>query len=100
MHSYQSYGGVTPFPTNAIAVDFGPRRLGGDNYDWHSGIDYNSAQNDGNTDRGDLLLAVEGGTVSKYGIGNSGTKYIAIEGTTTNFVYVHIFVGGSIPPTE
>lgn len=95
--TYHTYGNATPFPTPGIAEDFGPRRLGPDNYDWHSGVDYNSVQNDGNGDLGDLLLAVEAGTVSPYGIARSGTKYIAIEGGTTNFVYVHIFVGGTIP---
>ncbi len=85
---FYSYGAAIPFSPSLIADDFGPRKLDTDSYDWHGGIDYNSGS--ANNGYGDLLLAIEGGTVNEQGIIRDGTKWITIEGDH-NFTYVHVF---------
>lgn len=94
-----TYAGPMPYATNLIADNYGPRQNGTDIYDWHGGIDYNSAV--GNSDMGDLVLALEGGTI--YGSLGSGYKRLIIqaEGNLPNFGYGHFFItdggNGSLP---
>ena len=85
------------YPTLGISHDFGPR-----NYDdgWHGGIDYNSGGE--NSDRGDLVLAIEGGKVRLSA--NKSLKYIVIEKIpkpTTDyheFGYLHLFRSSTTLP--
>jgi hypothetical protein len=87
-----------------IADDYGPRILLPKIFDWHSGIDYNGANNaNGQTDKGDLVLSVSNGEVQEYGINTSNKlRWICIKdtyntGNSTNptdiryFYYEHIF---------
>jgi hypothetical protein len=84
------YGGATTYQENLVADDFGPRELGG--YDYHYGIDYNSAT--GNDDRGDLVLALVGGIVN-FNQG-AGIKIVTINGTgNQDFQYMHLFRDGA-----
>jgi PKD repeat protein len=95
------YGNVVEFPHNGIAEDFGPRQILVNNgtiyyeYQWHGGVDYNSVQNDNNNDLGDIIIALENGDITPYGVTNQNTKYIAVEGAH-NIRHVHIFEGGTI----
>jgi hypothetical protein len=85
------YGNAEQYQTIKIASDYGPRRLGSDPYDWHGGVDYNSqsAGEGGNGDKGDLILAIEGGTVL-WSV-NGSYKRIYIDGTNHDFGYGHLF---------
>ncbi len=105
-----TYGNVSIFPTLnnqnpnqvfGIAEDFGPRQLGADLYQWHGGIDYNSDYLD--ADYGDLILALEGGTISEHSQMVSGTKSLIIEGNGPNghnLRYVHVFTGGNLTVSQ
>lgn len=62
IHSYDS-GDSGNFPEIEIADDFGPRKLNGDNYNWHGGIDYNNTEGTDNTDAHDLILSLQAGQV-------------------------------------
>lgn len=88
------YGAATAFPNNLVADDFGPRKLDGKPYDWHSGIDFNAPAGVVTTggDAGDLILAIEGGTVSPTSQINEDAdlKWITIEGVH-NITYEHVF---------
>lgn len=98
-----THGPMTEFDADRIADDFGPRRLRrGDpgsytyvHYNWHGGIDYNSA--DGGEDLGDLILSVEAGNISMYSIMDDAqySKVIQIEGNHI-LRYVHVFRNGTI----
>src|SRR5512138_635231 len=59
--STTSYSAPQPFPVDAVADDFGPRRYAPHNF--HRGIDYNCVQDDGNADKWNLILAPEDGVV-------------------------------------
>lgn len=87
-----NYGNAVNFPANGIADDFGPRDLGDD---WHGGIDYNSNMNDGNNDKGDLILAPNSGTIVNvnYLIGedNDGFKYIVFDAGNFRYLFGHVF---------
>jgi hypothetical protein len=84
------YGPATNFPNVGVADDFGPRALGGDPYDWHGGIDFNSPDGVAAGDEFDLILAVEGGTISTTsGVSGNGFKWITIMGAH-NISYEHI----------
>ena len=82
-----TYGGLNTFQTNQISSDYGPRRLGADHYDWHGGVDYTSQG--GDADRGDLLIAIQGGDVILNVDGNY--KRIYIDNADYDFGYGHIF---------
>jgi hypothetical protein len=69
-----------------IVSDFGPRCRSG--YDFHGGVDFSSRSAEG--DKGDLILAIEEGTVEKI-FANSEYKYIVISGVHYNYGYGHIF---------
>lgn len=85
-----SYGDTIAFEAQDISSDFGPRWIGTANphYDWHNGIDLSLFQS-ANNDRGDAILAIEGGTVHTIA-GGDGYKYITIDGQS-DFGYGHIF---------
>ena len=98
------YGTATPFfPNNLVADDFGPRQLNRtqtnngvttiihDPYNWHGGIDFNGP----NPDVGDLILAIEGGTVHSSGVNTGGFKWISVIGAH-NISYEHIGTDGLI----
>lgn len=55
----KNYEARQNFPADGVADDFGPRDLGDD---WHGGTDYNASKNDGNADKGYMLVAPEAGT--------------------------------------
>lgn len=86
------------FSTLRISEDFGPRKLNGDFYQWHGGIDYNSGP--GDSDYGDLILALEGGTISTHSHMITDIKSLMIEGNNNNLRYVHVFEGGVLSPTN
>jgi len=94
------YLGSNEFPATGVASDFGARCFGNDK--WHSGVDFNVSQNDGDNDYGVLILAAGNGFV-RNGLANSGNtmfradlKYLFVGG----FSYVHLFKNAdpSIPP--
>jgi hypothetical protein len=80
-----TYGSATAYKPEEVVSDFGPRCRG--EYDFHGGVDFSSGIKD--ADRGDLLLAVEDGTISQIA-GAGPFKYIIIAGKH-NYGYAHIF---------
>lgn len=90
------YDKVQEYQTKKIASDYGPRHLSANNpYDWHGGIDYNSQKNNegANGDKGDLILALVGGTI--YWEVESNYKRIYLDGAEHDFGYGHIFRSGT-----
>jgi len=90
------YGTAQEYQTKKIASDYGPRHLSVNNpYDWHGGVDYNSQKNNEgpNGDKGDLILAIVGGTI--YWEVESNYKRIYIDGAEHDFGYGHIFRSGT-----
>jgi hypothetical protein len=79
-----------------VADDYGPRQNGNNLYDWHGGIDYNSGP--GNTDMGDLALAIRGGTI-KGSLGPGYKRLVVEAGGGENFGYGHFFISdqGNLP---
>lgn len=86
-----NYGIPTAFEPKDVEGDFDMRWYTGVGNIWHRGIDYSSLDvGRGDVDRGDALLAIEGGTVTQ--IDGTGYKYIVIEGDNAHhFGYGHIF---------
>jgi hypothetical protein len=84
-NSFYQYGDATSYEPQHIVSDFGPRSLG---KDFHGGIDFSSRSAEG--DKGDLILAIEEGTVEKI-FANNEYKYIVISGVHYNYGYGHIF---------
>jgi hypothetical protein len=85
------YGPAEVFPTNLIADDFGPRKYD-DN--WHGGVDYNGDVDGDLTDKGDMILAVEGGTivdVNHMRTGKTGIRYPVVDAGDHRWCYVHEF---------
>jgi hypothetical protein len=85
------YDGAANFPANGIASDYGPRNIG-DN--WHGGIDYNTSMNDGNNDKGDLILATFGGnTVNKNYLNRTDgmAAYLVMDAGNHRIAYLHMF---------
>lgn len=78
-----TYGPIVNFATHDVSSDYGPRSV----YDWHGGVDYTAAG--GDEDRGDLIIALDGGTVRLHVTGQY--KWIGIVGENRNFGYGHIF---------
>ncbi|MFQ6610746.1 MAG: hypothetical protein ACE5D7_08105, partial [Fidelibacterota bacterium] len=86
--TYQ-YGAVTEYEAIKVADDYGVRI---DSDKWHGGIDYNSQETGegGAGDRGDLIIAIEGGTIG--GQLDAGYKRLFVNGTH-DFGYGHMFWG-------
>lgn len=82
------YGIASDYQSRLVADDYGPRQINSDLYDWHGGIDFNSAIGDG--DRGDLILAIEPGQIP--GALAPGYKRLFVNGDH-NFGYGHLFWG-------
>lgn len=87
-----TYNNPTNFPPTGVADDFGPRKL---NDNWHGGIDYNANPNDGDGDKGDLVLAPRSGTIVDLnrliGLGTNGAKYITLDVGDYRYSFVHLF---------
>lgn len=87
-----TYNNPTNFPPTGVADDFGPRKL---NDNWHGGIDYNANPNDGDGDKGDLVLAPRSGTIVDLnrliGPGTNGAKYITLDVGDYRYSFVHLF---------
>ncbi len=99
IHSYDS-GDSGDFPEIEIADDFGPRKLDGNNYNWHGGIDYNNTEGTDNTDANDLILSLQAGQVVNSNGMMLRTRYITIDGDGVdgkNFSYLHLFTEGTLP---
>lgn len=92
-----SYDAEAEVVRNRTTHDYGPRdkTVNGvyDAYDWHGGIDYNTVSPFNGQDRGNIGLAVEGGTVVETGLSGS-THFIVVNGTHKT-AYVHIWDGCS-----
>jgi len=87
-----TYGNSHDYATNQVTSDYGPRRLSANRpYDWHGGIDFSSAA--GDTDRGDLIIALRGGDVHLRGLLTNRTKFVVIDNANDNidFGYLHMF---------
>lgn len=86
--NYQ-YGPVLEYEAFKVADDYGVRI---DSDKWHGGIDYNSQEDGepGDGDRGDLIIAIEGGTLG--GQIDAGYKRLFVNGTH-DFGYGHMFWG-------
>ena len=92
-----SYDAEAEVVRNRTTHDYGPRdkTVNGvyDAYDWHGGIDYNTVSPFNGQDRGNIGLAVEGGTIVETGLSGS-THFIVVNGTHKT-AYVHIWDGCS-----
>jgi hypothetical protein len=63
---------------------------------WHKGVDYSSvAHGIGNADRGDAILAIEGGIISKLHQGSGNYIYLIINGVH-DYGYGHMFYSSTI----
>ena len=76
------------FPADAVADDFGPRRH---TSNYHLGIDYNCAQDDGNNDKWNMILAPEGGTTVDVNRLCTKSK-VFINNCVTNLGIIGIFL--------
>ncbi|MEO7176852.1 MAG: hypothetical protein ABIV51_13095, partial [Saprospiraceae bacterium] len=84
-------GAAQTFIAQDVSSDFGPRLLPG--YDWHGGVDYSAATNNG--DLGYSLISLEAGTLTYlHDIAGEGFKYLVIEGDQL-FGYGHIFTSST-----
>lgn len=90
-----SYNAKEEVIRNKTSHDYGPRdkTVNGvtDKYDWHGGIDYNTASPFNGQDRGNIGLAVEGGTVQLDGL--AGTTHFIVVSGAHKTAYVHIWDG-------
>ncbi|NUO02744.1 MAG: hypothetical protein HUU01_19220 [Saprospiraceae bacterium] len=87
-----TYGASTDYLVELVADDYGPRQNGTDIYDWHGGIDYNSANQ--SADMGDLILAIHGGTIEGTLVQNYKRLIVQTTNGVQNFGYGHFFVTG------
>jgi hypothetical protein len=90
------YDAVQNLGAMGIASDFGPRNYGTD--DWHGGIDYNTTNNDGNGDYGDLLIATEAGIIhdiNKLVRIDNIAAYPVIDNGDYRLLHLHQFYDGT-----
>ena len=89
-----AYGTANSFITEDVVSDYGMRDY--PSSIWHEGTDLSSLQNGGgDSDRGDALVAIEGGTISRIQA-TVNYKYVTISGS--NYGYGHIF--NSLIPSQ
>lgn len=88
-----THSGQTPFPEVRISEDYGPRQLGGSEYVWHGGIDYNSQS--GDDDYGDLIASISGGIINADSrMTDDGIKSLIVSDfldPSINIRFVHVF---------
>jgi len=84
-----TYSDADNYIATEVASDFGPRVIG--NYKWHGGVDL--SHETGDADKGDLILPVETGQVTR--IRGRFYKYMVISGAN-NIGYGHIFSSAEI----
>ena len=83
------------FPADAVADDFGPRRH---TSNYHLGIDYNCAQDDGNNDKWNMILAPEGGTtvdVNRLCTSQFTYKQLCYQSGDHRYIFGHVYDNSS-----
>ena len=78
-----AYGTANSFITEDVVSDYGMRDY--PSSIWHEGTDLSSLQNGGgDSDRGDALVAIEGGTISRIQA-TVNYKYVTISGSNYGY---------------
>ncbi len=88
-----TYENDSAFLTKDIESDFDLRRITSGTK-WHKGIDLRNHGSGADMQRGDALVAPEGGTI--VALPNQRYKYITIDGANLDFGYGHIFSHNNI----